>query len=120
MELLLFDAFNGLIVGMFYALMALGLALILSLNGVINFAHGGLLALGAYLAFTLLPDLGFWGALIVAPLLVGALGLILERSLIRPLLPAQRPALQPAAHLRARHDHRGSDAVRLGATGLPF
>ena len=53
MELFLFDAFNGLIVGMFYALMALGLALILSLNGVINFAHGGFLVLGAYLAFTL-------------------------------------------------------------------
>ena len=54
-ELLLFNVFNGLIVGAFYALMALGLSLILNLSGVINFAHGGFLALGAYLAYTLMP-----------------------------------------------------------------
>jgi branched-chain amino acid transport system permease protein len=85
MELLAFDAFNGLIIGAFYALMALGLALILSLNGVINFAHGGFLVLGAYLAYTLTSYLGFWGALVVAPVLVGAIGLVVERLLIRPL-----------------------------------
>ena len=56
-------SFNGLIVGAFYALMALGLSLILNLTGVINFAHGGFLALGAYLAYTLMPYIGFWGAL---------------------------------------------------------
>jgi branched-chain amino acid transport system permease protein len=55
MELLLFNAFNGLIQGVFYALMALGLALILSLNSVINMAHGGFLVIGAYLAYTLNP-----------------------------------------------------------------
>jgi branched-chain amino acid transport system permease protein len=85
MELLVFDAFNGLIVGAFYALMALGLALILGLNGVINFAHGGFLVLGAYLAYTLTWYLGFWGALVVAPVLVGAIGVVVERLLIRPL-----------------------------------
>ena len=69
MELLLFNAFNGLVQGVFYALMALGLALILSLNSVINMAHGGFLVIGAYLAFTLTPYLGFWGALVVGPLL---------------------------------------------------
>ena len=67
MELLLFNAFNGLIQGVFYALMALGLALILSLNSVINMAHGGFLVIGAYLAYTLTPYLGFWGALIAGP-----------------------------------------------------
>ena len=67
MELLLFNAFNGLIQGVFYALMALGLALILSLNSVINMAHGGFLVIGGYLAFTLTPYLGFWGALVVGP-----------------------------------------------------
>ncbi len=51
MQLLLFNAFNGLIQGVFYALMALGLALILSLNSVINMAHGGFLVIGAYLAY---------------------------------------------------------------------
>src|SRR5271165_6508080 len=84
-QVVLFNVFNGLIVGAFYALMALGLSLILNLSGVINFAHGGFLALGAYLAFTLIPYVGFWGALIVAPLLTAALGLVIERVLIRPL-----------------------------------
>jgi branched-chain amino acid transport system permease protein len=82
-QLVLFNVFNGLIVGAFYALMALGLSLILNLSGVINFAHGGCLALGGYLAFTLIPYVGFWGALIIAPFLTAILGLIVERVLIR-------------------------------------
>jgi branched-chain amino acid transport system permease protein len=84
-QVVLFNVFNGLIVGAFYALMALGLSLILNLSGVINFAHGGFLALGAYLAYTLIPYIGFWGALIVAPPLTAVLGLVVERLLIRPL-----------------------------------
>jgi branched-chain amino acid transport system permease protein len=84
-QLILFNVFNGLIVGAFYALMALGLSLILNLSGVINFAHGGFLALGAYLAYTLMPYVGFWGALLIAPFLTAFLGLIAERILIRPL-----------------------------------
>jgi branched-chain amino acid transport system permease protein len=82
-QVVLFNVFNGLIVGAFYALMALGLSLILNLSGVINFAHGGFLALGGYLAFVLIPYIGFWGALIVAPFLTAALGLAVERVLIR-------------------------------------
>jgi len=84
-QLLLFNVFNGLIVGAFYALMALGLSLILNLSGVINFAHGGFLALGAYLAYTVAPYLGFWGGLIIAPLQTAFLGIIVERVLIRRL-----------------------------------
>ncbi len=84
-EVLLFNIFNGLIVGAFYALMALGLSLIINLTSVINFAHGGFLALGAYIAFELAPYMGFWGALIVAPLLTAVLGLVVERVLIRRL-----------------------------------
>jgi len=82
-QLVLFNIFNGLIVGAFYALMALGLSLILNLSGVINFAHGGFLALGGYLAYMLIPYIGFWGALIVSPFLTAALGLAVERLLIR-------------------------------------
>ena len=82
-QVVLFNIFNGLIVGAFYALMALGLSLILNLSGVINFAHGGFLALGGYLAYMLLPYIGFWGALIVAPFLTAVLGLVVERVLIR-------------------------------------
>jgi branched-chain amino acid transport system permease protein len=84
-QLLLFNVFNGLIVGAFYALMALGLSLILNLSGVINFAHGGFLAIGAYLAYTLIPYIGFWGGLLIAPFLTAALGLLVERFLIRRL-----------------------------------
>jgi branched-chain amino acid transport system permease protein len=82
-ELVLFNGFNGLIVGAFYALMALGLSLIINLTSVINFAHGGFLALGAYIAYMLIPYAGFWGALLIAPILTALLGLVVERVLIR-------------------------------------
>ncbi len=82
-QLLLFNVVNGLVVGAFYALMALGLSLILNLSGVINFAHGGFLAIAAYVAYTLAPHLGFWGALLVAPVLTAVFGLVVERLLIR-------------------------------------
>jgi branched-chain amino acid transport system permease protein len=84
-QLIIFNVFNGLIVGAFYALMALGLSLILNLSGVINFAHGGFLAIGAYLAYTLTPYVGFWGGLVLAPFLTAAIGLVVERVLIRRL-----------------------------------
>jgi len=84
-QLLFFNVFNGLIIGAFYALMALGLSLILNLSGVINFAHGGFLAIGAYVAYMLIPYVGFWGALIFAPLLTAGIGLLVERVLIRRL-----------------------------------
>lgn len=84
-QLILYNVFNGLIIGAFYALMALGLSLILNLSGVINFAHGGFLAIGGYLAFTLMPFVGFWGALVIAPILTAFIGIIIERWLIRPL-----------------------------------
>jgi len=84
-QLLLFNVFNGLIIGAFYALMALGLSLILNLSGVINFAHGGFLAIGGYLAYSLIPYVGFWGALIASPFLVAFIGILVERVLIRRL-----------------------------------
>src|SRR3546814_17738151 len=84
-QLLLFKIFNCLIIGACYALMALGLSLIINLTNVINFAHGGFLALGAYFAYMLVPYVGFWGALILAPLCAAAVGVIVERVLIRPL-----------------------------------
>ncbi len=82
---IIFNAFNGLIVGSFYALMAIGLSLILGLNGVINFAHGGFMALAAYLAFTLVPYVGFWGALVIAPILAGGVGYVVEQLIVRRL-----------------------------------
>ncbi|MEM6354126.1 MAG: branched-chain amino acid ABC transporter permease [Pseudomonadota bacterium] len=75
----------GLINGSFYALLSLGLAVIFGLLRVINFAHGALYMLGAFAAWFLLTyvGIGYWGALILAPLLVAALGAGLERVLVR-------------------------------------
>ena len=83
MQVILFNVTNGLIIGAFYVLMALGLSLILNLSNVINFAHGNFLALGGYLAFSLSPTLGYWGALVVSPLLTALIGIIIERLMIR-------------------------------------
>src|ERR1700743_1591574 len=83
--LLLFNVTNGLIIGAFYVLMALGLSLILNLSNTINFAHGGFLVIGGYIAYTISPYVGFWGALLLAPLLTAIIGLLVERVLIRPL-----------------------------------
>ncbi len=93
----------GLINGAFYALLSLGLAVIFGMLNIINFAHGALFMMGAFAAWMMLmpntwlamispslsvPDwltLGYWPALIVAPLVVGAFGLLLERTVIRRL-----------------------------------
>jgi branched-chain amino acid transport system permease protein len=84
-QLLLFNITNGLIIGAFYVLMALGLSLILNLSNVINFAHGGFLVLGGYLAYAITPYVGFWGALLLAPPVIALVGLVVERTLIKPL-----------------------------------
>lgn len=81
-QLILFNIANGLIIGAFYALMAIGLSLIMSLSDVINFAHGGFLAIGAYIAYSLSPYVGFWGGLLLAPVLTAVLGIIVEKYLI--------------------------------------
>jgi branched-chain amino acid transport system permease protein len=83
MQVILFNLTNGLIIGAFYVLMALGLSLILNLSNVINFAHGNFLALGGYFAFVLTPVIGFWGALLIAPIATALLGFIVERLMIR-------------------------------------
>lgn len=86
----------GLNNGVFYAILSLGLAVIFGLLNIVNFAHGALFMLGAYVAllgFTSLgpliglPDfhLNYWAALFVAPLVVGALGIIIERTMLRRL-----------------------------------
>lgn len=77
------QVFNGLILGLLFAVMALGFMLILGVMEVINFAHGALFALGAYFALTLQPYLGYWASLIIAPLLVGIIGLFIEWSAVR-------------------------------------
>ncbi|WP_404419341.1 branched-chain amino acid ABC transporter permease [Marinospirillum sp.] len=75
----------GLINGAFYALLSLGLAVIFGLLKIINFAHGAQYMLGAFAAYLLLNTLGinYWVALFLAPIIVGALGVVIERFLLR-------------------------------------
>jgi branched-chain amino acid transport system permease protein len=87
--LMLEQAFNGLVGGAFYALLALGLAVIFGMLGVVNFAHGAFYMLGAFGAYILLDSYGvsFWIALPLVPLLLAVVGIILERLFIRRLTP---------------------------------
>ena len=84
-QVLVFQLINGAIVGVFYGLMALGLSLILNLTRVINLAHGGFLVIGAYLAYSLSRYVGFWGALLVAPVLTALIGIFIEMVVVRRL-----------------------------------
>ncbi|QCG94593.1 branched-chain amino acid ABC transporter permease [Azospirillum sp. TSA2s] len=77
----------GLINGSFYALLSLGLAVIFGMLNVVNMAHGALYMVGAFVAWLLLSHagVGYWGALVLAPLVVGLIGLVLERTMLRRL-----------------------------------
>ena len=77
----------GLINGSFYAILSLGLAIIFGLLNIINFTHGALYMMGAFVAWMLLTyaGLGYWWALVLAPLIVGATGVVIERLLISRL-----------------------------------
>jgi branched-chain amino acid transport system permease protein len=77
----------GLVNGSFYAMLSLGLAVIFGLLGIVNFAHGALYMIGAYVAYLSLEKLGlnYWAALLLAPLAVGALGALIERTMLKHL-----------------------------------
>ncbi|SFI46678.1 amino acid/amide ABC transporter membrane protein 1, HAAT family [Bosea sp. OK403] len=74
---------NGLLDGVYYLLIALGLSLIFSLGGIVNLAHGAFYAIGAYLTIVLAPHIGFGGAIIASPLLVALIGIVVERGLFQ-------------------------------------
>jgi branched-chain amino acid transport system permease protein len=74
---------NGLLAGSYYLLIALGLSLIFALGGIVNLAHGAFYAIGAYLAVTIGARLGFTGAVLISPVIVGLLGVAIERLLFR-------------------------------------
>ena len=77
----------GLVNGSFYAMLSLGLAVIFGLLGIVNFAHGALYMIGAYVAWIALEHWGvnYWFALVLAPLVVGALGALVERTMLKHL-----------------------------------
>lgn len=74
---------NGLVLGGYYLLLALGLSLIFSVGGIVNLAHGAFYALGAYLALEIAKYTGFAAGVIIAPVAVGLLGIFFERYLLR-------------------------------------
>jgi len=77
----------GLVNGSFYAMLSLGLAVIFGLLGIVNFAHGALYMIGAYVAWISMEKFGlnYWVALVLAPLVVGALGVLIERTMLKQL-----------------------------------
>jgi len=82
LSLLLSQLFNGIAMGMLYVLMAMGLTIIMGTMGVVNFSHGVLFAFGAYFAYLIAERAGFFGALLLAPVVVGLIGMVLERALV--------------------------------------
>src|SRR5438046_5880793 len=77
----------GLINGSFYALLSLGLAVIFGLLNIINFTHGAQYMMGAFVAWFLLnkAGLGYWWALVIAPIAVGLFGAVIERTMLKQL-----------------------------------
>lgn len=85
-SIIVMQFFTGLSLGMLYVLLALGLSIIFGLLTVVNFAHGAMFMWGAYAGVSAIAITGnFWIALVVAPLVVGGYGLIVEKGVIRPL-----------------------------------
>lgn len=80
---LLEQVVNGLVLGGYYLLLALGLSLIFSVGGVVNLAHGAFYAVGAYLSLTIGSRLGFGAGVLLSPVAVGLLGVLFERFLLR-------------------------------------
>ena len=74
MEFFLISLLNGLSYGLLLFLLSSGFTLIFSMMGILNFAHASFYMLGAYLGYSVSQSLGFWAALVIAPLLVGLLG----------------------------------------------
>ena len=86
MERLIPEIINGIVLGAFYAIIAIGLSLIMNLTGTVNLAHGSFLTLAGYLAFVLLQrGTNFWLALGISAILTVVVGLIVERTMIKPL-----------------------------------
>ena len=112
--------FNGLVLGAFYAIVAIGLSLIMNLTGTINMAHGSFMTLAGYLAFTMVSrGTSFWFALIAAPLIAVVVGIVVERTLVRPLYkrePFYSLLMTFGLSLMAEEIYR----LIWGANGVPF
>ncbi|ETI59685.1 branched-chain amino acid ABC transporter permease [Marinomonas profundimaris] len=83
MNMLFVSLMNGTVYGLLLFMVSAGLTLIFGMMGVLNFAHASFYMLGAYFAYSLQGSIGFWGALLVAPILVGLVGVVVERFFLR-------------------------------------
>jgi len=87
MQLFFQQIFNGIMLGSTYAIVALGLTLVFGILHIPNFAHGHLYMLGAYISFFLMTlyGFGFWTALVSSMVILGLIGMLIERIIYRPL-----------------------------------
>ena len=83
LEIVIFSTLNGLVYGLLLFMLSSGLTLIFSMMGVLNFAHASVYMLGAYVAYTISTVVGFWPGLIIAPLVTGVFGALIERYGLR-------------------------------------
>lgn len=111
----------GLINGAFYAMLSLGLAVIFGLLNVVNFAHGAQFTLGAFAAWMLLRYLNipYWGALVLAPIIVGLIGVALERTLLRRLY-GMSDLYQLLLTFGLALVFEGLLSIIFGSSGLPY
>ena len=110
---------NGLLVGAYYIVLALGLSLIFSLGGVVNLAHGAFYALGAYFAFEVQKRLGFGGAVLFAPVGVAMVGIVIETLFLRRLY-REDPMLGLLFTFGLAMTAEQSLRLLWGSSGLPF
>ena len=117
--LLLEQILNGLLVGTYYTLLALGLSIIFSLGGVVNLAHGAFYAVGAYLIVFLSELVGFPVAFVVTPILVGMIGIIVETFFLRRLY-TKDPILTLLFTFGLAMSAEQVLRLSFGASGIPF
>lgn len=90
MELFLQQVFNGIMFGSTYAIVALGLTLVMGILNIPNFAHGHLYMLGGYITYFFMSNIGvgYWAALLLSVIALGLIGAVMERIVYRPLSDA--------------------------------
>jgi len=121
MQMLYGQILLGMINGSFYALLSLGLAVIFGMLNIINFAHGAFYMMGAFCAYFLLnlAGVGYWGALLIAPLVIGALGMIMERTMLQ-WLSNQDHIYGLLLTFGVAQVLQGGFQVLFGSSGLPY
>ncbi len=118
-SLLISQLFNGLNLGLLYVLMAMGLTIIMGTMGVVNFSHGILFTFGAYITYSVAARLGYWAALLIAPILVGGIGMVLERGLVQRVY-GKDPLYSLLLTFGLAMSLEELVRIGWGTTGLPF